>query len=1494
MQIGNLVGFKKELFFEGAVQLRWYQDNPGRAKTAAENFVFHGPRYHGVSEAEDRGLSRAYKLKDTATFIHDLLCSLKPSTGMVDVNPLLLAVAGYGSGKSHFALTAAQLLSHPNSAEALAIIKNIYSADSEIGTKVSGLLEELARPALIVTLDGMSNFHLGSELSRGIIRQLKNVDADLTPITELSPRFKLAENFVVRNYEFRKEEFSKAGLRENLEEIVEKLQEQDEDIYSAVDDVYSDANGTRIPVDGHESAQDLIKTVCDVYCGDGGQFSGLFIFFDEFGRYFEYAAEKPNLAGDSALQQIFQGIQDSSEKARFVGFIQYELKAYLNRFNQRDLLQLQRYITRFDSSEKLYLSSNLETLFAHLIEKRNKEELSQLLESSAPKGGWAEVHGLLAACLPGFKRVPVWADFDKFKQVIVEGGWPLHPMTTWFLTRHQDIVQSRSALTFIKDAIDSVASKPCLSGKELYFVSPAELVLQSMLPEIIAAERVQGGAIAETLQALLEKYKTRITEEQRLLLAGVMILDKLRAETREKLFVDKLLGFVSGLSDDSVQDGLSALSSDIGAVEWNADFGQYELIADAATRGQFQQLLNKKIQEIDKSKIGEIFIHRGGNYADLTDIVPDFNQKYNISTSDWFFKTSLANSKNFREVLKDGIDNWESAFSHDDPKGQLAYILIQEGEDFDAIVRQINETYEQYLGDRVAPIWTVAIHDRDGKICECLAKTHILEESFNSDEQEKFRRFIPEERARSLRALVDAVNKAQRERYFYVAGLADVPGMRLKPFATWVFEQVYHEVIPFHFDGFSAKTGSGPRDCMDLIRALVSRQVNGDWIALQKKAMQNRVTQLLVKDWKVIGSDGRLSREPGLKPLAKLLCLIEEKHEEENNRTLGTTFKELLRPPYGFNASSAGVVLGLLLAKDLPPRALKLSGESCSLEEWMVKVLPNARGKYSFDIKGLDKTNLLFLEEDAEQRWNTRIQNIESETRYAQIVLLFKEAEKQKSADPLPQNLIGHYSYIRDKANEAERKIGEFYNEVDEIENGLEKAERQRNVKSIIYFGGKLGKKNKQMESEKELWEEMQIQELANLLNSSRDLLSGRLDEWIAEQSCNNIKQVSDFRFKIEKTIRRLEDMGLGAEAEKLDVQKNKIITQVDLRAEYETSLKKAADIVRLPNPTTRDKVLSLRQSMEEIDTLVVILGKLNKSVDANDVNSLISRLKSRRKLYEEIEEKHKECLAKIYDSHVDGIEAVSDSMQLVKELQTIFSGTRDESDVVDIFNQLKIFQQDMLRWNALDLPCEELEKLLQEQVPKRAAEVEAQIDEAGGEPFCDIESVYLGFTSKVLASRKQKSSLWLKDILPNLKEVRSWSVDECERQIDKLKVVPPWVSLGDRDEVARCVAMVKERKQEHREEERRRKASDWLNRIRAEADSAKGKGIVHCEKLVAELSLVPDYIDKEDFDEIVSMRKQIQSHIDEMNIDDLFQRICGLSEHLRESLISRVEDEFL
>ena len=129
-----------------------------------------------------------------------------------------------------------------------------------------------------------------------------------------------------------------------------------------------------------------------------------------------------------------------------------KLKAYLKRFGSADLRQLQRYITRFDSAQKWYLSTNLETLFAHMIGKK-EDVLTQVWKESGAEKLCHESWQRMSGALPVYNRYPVWSDSDRFTSVIAKGCWPLHPLATWFLTRQRDVVQSRSALTFIKEMI---------------------------------------------------------------------------------------------------------------------------------------------------------------------------------------------------------------------------------------------------------------------------------------------------------------------------------------------------------------------------------------------------------------------------------------------------------------------------------------------------------------------------------------------------------------------------------------------------------------------------------------------------------------------------------------------------------------------------------------------------------------------------------------------------------------------------------------------------------------------------------------------------------------------------------------------------------------------------------------------------------------------------------------------------------------------------------
>ena len=127
---------------------------------------------------------------------------------------------------------------------------------------------------------------------------------------------------------------------------------------------------------------------------------------------------------------------------------------------------------------------------------------SQTQAESQAQTSWER----LAGNVPGFDRFPVWNDTERFKDVIARGCWPLHPVAVWFLSRQRDVVQSRSALTFIRDIIELVSDQQSKTNNTLRQVSVAELIIHNMLPELVAAERESGGTTAETLQVLLEKF----------------------------------------------------------------------------------------------------------------------------------------------------------------------------------------------------------------------------------------------------------------------------------------------------------------------------------------------------------------------------------------------------------------------------------------------------------------------------------------------------------------------------------------------------------------------------------------------------------------------------------------------------------------------------------------------------------------------------------------------------------------------------------------------------------------------------------------------------------------------------------------------------------------------------------------------------------------------------------------------------------------------------
>ncbi|MEJ1487094.1 MAG: hypothetical protein RPU72_01825 [Candidatus Sedimenticola sp. (ex Thyasira tokunagai)] len=1487
MNIGQVIHFHNERFFEGAVQLSWVQRRVDQARQAAEAFVFHGPRYHGAGEAEREGIEGAYKLKDTASFVHDLLGSMRAGADGREVNPYWLVVAGYGSGKSHLALTSAMLLSEPAGETTQVILEQIVRADPEIGDAVSQQVAKMDKPALVLPLDGMAGFHLGNALSRAVFEQLRRHGVDAGAIRDLSPRFQTAEQFVERNFDVRTDSFAERLPGLDVEQVCAHLRENDETVYTAVDALYSEANGHPIPIEGQESAQELIETLCGVYCSSDGPFSHVVILFDELGRYLEYASEKPLLAGDSALQQIFQGVQDNSTKVRFIGFIQYELKAYLKRFSGTDLRQLQRYVTRFDAADKWYLSTNLETIFAHIIGK-DEEALRKLWQQTSAEHQIQQTWQRLSHCLPSFSHFPVWSDPKRFARIIALGCWPLHPFAVWFLTRQRDLVQSRSALTFIKDVIDRIANEDTQVEGRLRQVSAAELVVGSMLPELISAERETGGTIAETLHMLLEKYSGHLDNRQQLLLAGVAVVEKMRIGKQTREIADAMLCEATALELASLPAVLETLS-EFGAVEWNDDLGQYELLSDGATRGQFQQWLRKQQAEFKADGLRDLFVRRGAADIELGDIRPDFAQSREISTPDWFFEAQFAHANTVENTIRSAFQEWRQATLPKEAKGKLIYLYFHPDDDPIVVgerVRTFLNLELERVGQSQAPIWIIGIADREGALAEHIGRLYLFDEQMSSGDQERFRRFIADERERSRAALKDGVQAAIKERLYWVAGFPEAPAGRLRTVGMEIFNQVYPNTVPFPFDGFGSAAGGGPPDTVQLVRGLIARQVNGPWVQSQPKRLQNRIDAVLVKSWKALLLSGKLV-EPSESSVSALYQWLEQIHRDDPQQTLLTSYRALIAPPCGLNASSAAMLLGLLLGLDSPPRRIEQAGELVASAEWLGQAFPSQKGKHHFDERALEKTCLRFLSEDSEDRWRSLLNRWEVEQNYSCMVKLAREAAQMCAIDPLPETLEGNYNYLRDRSDHAATALLEAESRIRELERGIEKADRRASVHHAIKLGSQVLRERTVME-ESTNWPDSYVKEVEGLLALVLEQIAREVADWIPRQICHSAAQVAEFRQRTEKEAEWLAKLGFRNEEQALTQQAQQSIHKVEKLQQFSLTLAQCNDYPRQPEPTDSTPVRTLRDEIALGDELINGVQGATAALSQSEIGAHIHAIKQRQEKLQAALKRQQNGLGAMYALQFETKGELREAITKINRLRGIFVGTRDENEINELVVQLERILSDMGAWETSDVSVERLEEVLTLQIEHQLAAFQEFLEAKEIDPAWDIAEIYQALMSKQLDATRRRSKEWIQPRLELAQQISSLDRQRCAALEKELAVAPTYLTAQHVADVKQLRESVQNRIAELDELERITVVADWQQRYLKLVD-IKQLGRHTTEELLQDLLDPPCQLRQEERAQLTQITNRLTAHLDQMSMDELFTRIERLSESQQHLLLTRL-----
>lgn len=1263
MELKNVLVFRDDLYFDGAVQADWFYSEK-QLDAVASSFVFHGPSTHAVSKEDIGGQG----LMDTASFALHLAEKMNDPENL---SPFTMPIAGYGTGKSHLAVTLSALLSGEEFNPVLheKILTNLSRADKSIANKIRPLVKNRH---LVLTLNGMRDFNLHYELLRTAEKALRINHVHLDILAHLNRLKETALNFVNHSYSLLQEQFhTVAGkynifTRENdlLTYLINNLDEQSSTAFQIVNEVYTDFNGHPIRLDEGVSASDILDTLLQECCGLHGQFDGIVILFDEFGRYLEYVSSNPVAAGDSALQQIFESVQNADGDIQFVSFIQSDIKSYLQRVDKTS--NISRYIDRYDAGEKIYLSSNLETIFANLLdhpdEKAFNQNVAARLNASSEK--WRSLHSNIQKWLP---LHGIWNNASDFQRIIVQEIYPLHPLSTYLLCSLTDWLQSRSSLTLLSEKVREISDTELSNDRDLPLIYPVELLKGSFFNELLSAEEQgrQRSQFCILLNNIFRRFDTKLNQAERNLLFANLILRICRFHFQSKSELCEALHYCTGLSSDIIQAALNTLENEYAVLSYDDRLVCYDFVADSVGATDFRNYIRSAKMKVafSASMLNQSDIL---DYADISRIVEtDFGASHGIQTREWSFKQRIEPINNIDSgFVHDCVSQLRAATLPNMEKGLLVWVYASKEtpssqiDHLQTVVSKIPSTYA---------IRMMMLDDADNALQDVILEYRVLFDMPQS-ERSRYQRFYDaalEKAAERIRLQFSDL-KAERKVVTEV-GISPSP-KRLKAYLTDVFEQVYPLAVPFDFEGFDVKTasGNGYKNYFSIMRWILMDHMNFQILKAQTTDVRNRVESVMGQNglysWKALTKDFK-----GTKPMQKAANAVYSYLEERLNNDHIISFDQIIdqwtQAPYGMNEYSVFMMVGLFCEVYSFTSKLELEDSRYSTDAWAELVIKDKR----YDTKLFAKTKLRLIDiTETLGQYRRLFQTISSNSDLQQVAVLAGKLTELTNEESVPEALQSDYALARMRIDEGLRSLRFYNDKMNLFHADIEAFSHNKNAYNALKTckdvsllmmnppgNGVYSYNPDQIE---------EMKECVALCKANAE--SAFKDGWIKSQTCSSIENLSGFRSFSKKVIDLFEYFAYSNEADEMKSQVEAEVDRIKLLMEQQSLL---SDCKAFLDSSTIERGLT----MKNLEALQERGNKLLKVFDTFDYESdrrfrfshqdMLRRLEEIRSAMNQLKNELTQAWDAIY-----GIETVDDAFRVRQQIAALLTCGLTDKDRED------------------------------------------------------------------------------------------------------------------------------------------------------------------------------------------------------------------------------------
>lgn len=1377
MKIKDLLKFNKDKYFGGAVQANWFYDSD-KVRAIADSYVFHGPRYHGVNQQECQNAS--YKLNDTATYA----LKLAKRASETESNRFCMTIAGYGTGKSHLSVALASLLSGHDEELRQVVLKNISTADRMIGDEIRAVLHK----NLVIVLNGMRDFNLNSEVLITAKKALAqhNISADV--FDELTTQYKQAISFCTNTFITHRAryEYYLAETRLNgtvsLGEITAALESADKAVFNAVNEVYKEFMGTYIHADSGVSAADVLTLLVKKYCIEIPVFDRIYILFDEFGRYIEFTAINPRVAGDSSLQQVFEAIQNAEGRIVFDAFIQNDLNSYIRRVESAGS-NISRYVGRYENSEKLYLSSNFETILANLIEKKDEAAFDRIVARNIDEV-YAQFHKntFMSLChwaAPEIDKRAVWVNQKMYFDVIAKGCYPIHPITVWFLANTSSWMQQRSTIAYTAEMFEAIQDND-VSSRWIPYIYPVDIIGTSLFDEMLNSE--EKGFVASqnclTYQSIITKLNGKISDNAIKVLRAILICNILRFDFYDRNNAMTCLRLCAGLTEEDTMSAVSGLENEYCVISYDADANRFDLNAEAHGKQEYTICIMKKmtmlcgydpIDELDEELSNELRLNVPVSTA--------FSQENNVSSPEWQYDQLLLNISKINEMFcRSLITKVKEATDGEKYRGVLVYLYC--GKTFERDITIATKLIKA-LELQKFPIVFCLLRDEEEKWLSLL-KRRAAYRKFTESEKEMYTRLLVKESRAVMRTITSEFTRMTGEKRILTDKGIEVLSGRINQYCYVKFKECYPNIIPFSFTEFEKKvTPAAKKTLLSICRSMFTGTMcnKQSYQGLDPTEKRRIITALhtttAATSWQVLDANYNLC-EPRNSKVRMIYQEVMEKFTADSQHTIAQLFGNYRSAPYGLNYYSLFLFIIYVLSLNIKKMSIFEGTALLTKQQFIDNYLQSDRKI----LENLLKLRVVIKTQTDDEALIDLINEIKG------IVYTERCSEYSKSLKTLVEASENTDSIKADiatcemKLQQGIKSNATLYGLVTKAETAVEQCKTTFSLIQIVSVLAGVTKPDvdSRIEDYSEfLYSPTYVARIDKILTDAEKTLDVNFSPFVSKLKCAYY-QSSEFKKKYQKVVKQLHDLGKKEYSSILKTRIDTVLQEAELEQKYATTIAEAQRFI-----SVIDSSVHTFDFPKCAEVIAQIDGWLDTFFAAEDMVSAV-RDEFIRNLHE-VQDKINNQKSQLYSQIQQVLKEIKDPPRsptlLLEHIVKAIRLNPDEKTVVILTNAQNLIEEyNRIRTSIIQPDNTTIDRL------------EADYHSRWKNTVCD--NYMVEYITSLKESHSQKRNEWLrKNVMRVREDIETMTVSQCVQWQGAMTALPDFLTDKDLEEINALYGMI-------------------------------------------------------------------------------------------------------